>query len=197
MKSIDILLTTVLVTALTMPLLGQHHRPGTKRNYTKKHDITVMMGKPTVDSRIEGVHMKVWVMNQKRLKPSTRGKVIKTRKHDNATGTSSSVVVSEHLSVYDGDDAVKDEATTRSTLDGTHRIMVDLTDAATGKEIANASAKVLITSPSKSIATVFLKPMMGDFGGLLTLEDKGEYLFTVVARVGGVAKTKRFQFAVK
>jgi hypothetical protein len=39
--------------------------------------------------------------------------------------------------------------------------------------------------------------MMSHFGGALTLDEKGEYRFTVDVNVGGVSKTTQFQYAVK
>ena len=80
---------------------------------------------------------------------------------------------------------------------GTHCIILNITDASGGKEIANASAKVTIVSPSKKSSSVDLMPMMNHFGDGLTLDEKGEYLLTVSVNVGGVSKTTQFQYAVK
>jgi len=84
-----------------------------------------------------------------------------------------------------------------SMMAGTHHLRLDVTDAASGKEVAKASAMVLIMSPSKKSSSVDLKPMMSHFGGALTLDEKGEYQFTVSVNVGGVSKTTQFQYAVK
>jgi hypothetical protein len=89
------------------------------------------------------------------------------------------------------------KATMDSMMAGTHHIMLDVPDAAIGKEIANASAKVLIVSPSKKNSSVDLKPMMSHFGGALTLDEKGKYQFTVSVNVNGVSKSKEFQYVVK
>ena len=80
---------------------------------------------------------------------------------------------------------------------GTHHIMLEVTDAAIGKNIADASAKVLLVSPSRKNSSVDLKRMMSHFGSALTLDEKGEYQVTVSVNVGGVSKTTRFQYAVK
>jgi hypothetical protein len=84
-----------------------------------------------------------------------------------------------------------------SMMAGTHHIMLVVTDAAAGKEIENASAKIQIVTPSKKNSSVDLKPMMSHFGGALTLAEKGNYQFTVDVTVGGVSKTTHFQYAVK
>lgn len=84
-----------------------------------------------------------------------------------------------------------------SMMAGTHHIGLDVTDAASGKEVANASVTVLIVSPSKKNASVQLKPMMRHFAGALTLEEKGAYQFAVSVNAGGVSKTTRFEYAVK
>lgn len=84
-----------------------------------------------------------------------------------------------------------------SVMTGTHHIVLGVTERASGKEIAGASARVLIESPSKKSSSVDLKPMMQHFGGALTLDEKGEYRFTVNVSVGGVTETTQFQYAVK
>jgi hypothetical protein len=89
------------------------------------------------------------------------------------------------------------KATMHSMTAGTHHIVLDVTEIASGKEIAGASARLLIESPSKKSSSVDLKSMMEHFGGTLTLDEKGEYRFTVNVSFGGVTKTTQFQYAVK
>ena len=43
------LLSTVLTVALTLPLFGPHNHGDMSRTDKKKHDMSSMMGKPTVD----------------------------------------------------------------------------------------------------------------------------------------------------
>jgi hypothetical protein len=90
-----------------------------------------------------------------------------------------------------------DMAMNNEMMAGTHDMILDVTDAFLGKEIANASAKVLIVSPSKKNSSVDLKPMKGLFGGPLTLDEKGEYQCTVSVDANGVSKTKQFHYKVK
>ena len=104
--------------------------------------------------------------------------------------------------VHDTVDAIQGsrsmgKATMDSMTAGTHHIVLDVTEVASGKEIAGASASVLIESPSKKNSSVDLKAMMQHFGGALTLDEKGEYRFTVNVSFGGVTKTTQFQYAVK
>lgn len=80
---------------------------------------------------------------------------------------------------------------------GTHYIVLDVTEIASGKEIGGAIARVLIESPSKKSTSVDLESMIAHFGGALTLSEQGEYQFTVNVSVGGVTKTTQFQYAVK
>lgn len=86
---------------------------------------------------------------------------------------------------------------TKAMMAGTHHIVLDVTEIASGKEIAGASARVLIESPTKKSSSVDLKSMMSRFEGALTLDEKGEYRFTVNVNFGGVTKTTQFQYAVK
>ena len=80
---------------------------------------------------------------------------------------------------------------------GTHHLMLEALEVSSGKEIANASAKVDIVSPSKKNSTVDLKTMMKHFGSGITLDEKGEYQLTVSVNAGGVSKTTQFKYTVK
>jgi hypothetical protein len=91
----------------------------------------------------------------------------------------------------------KTKAAVDSTTASTHYLVLDVTEIASGKGIAGASARLLIESPSKKSSSVDLKSMMEHFGSALTLDEKGEYRFTVNVSFGGVTKTTQFQYAVK
>ena len=184
------LLSTVLTVALTLPLLGQHNHGDMPRTDKKKHDMSSMMGKPTVDETVEGLHMKVWLMTQKQHKKMMKGKMGQMMMHSEKEGPMGRMGMKDTCMGMN-------RAMMDSMMAGTHHIILEVTDAALGKEIDNASAKVLIVSPSKYTATVDLKPMMGHFGGALTFDEKGKYVIAVSVNVGGVSKTKEFQYAVK
>ena len=171
MKSRKVILSTMLIIALTLPLPAQQDVRGTTKAEMKKHDMSGKLGKPTLDATVKGLHLKAWVMTQSR-----HTKMMKGMNHG---------------------DMGMDKAAMDAMMTGTHHIMLDVTDSASGKEIADASAKVLIVSPSKKNSAFDLKPMMNDFGAGLTLKEKGEYRFTVVVRVAGAPKSKEFRYRVK
>ena len=95
------------------------------------------------------------------------------------------------------DETEKEKATKEAMMAGTHHIMLDVTDAASKKEIANATAKVLIVSPSKKETSVDLISKMSHFGIGLTLDEKGEYQLTMNVTVDGVSKRAKFPYLVK
>jgi hypothetical protein len=95
------------------------------------------------------------------------------------------------------DDMGMDNETREAMMAGTYHIMLDVTDATSGKEIANTSAKILIVSPSKKNSSIDLKPAMSYFGNGLALDEKGEYKIAVSVNVDGVSKTKQSQYSVK
>ena len=198
------LLSTVLTVALTLPLFGQHNHGDMPKTDKKKHDMSSMMGKPTVDETVEGLHMKVWLMTQKQHKKMMKGKMGQMMMHSEKEGSmgrmgmkDTCMGMGEHMKGMNHEGMGMNRAMMDSMMAGTHHIILEVTDAALGKEIDNASAKVLIVSPSKYTATVDLKPMMGHFGGALTFNEKGKYVIAVSVNVGGVSKTKEFQYAVK
>ena len=171
MKTKYILLPAVLSIVLAMIVFGRQNHDGTTMKDMKKHDMMSMMGKPTADATIEGLHMKIWLMTQKHHK-----KMMKEMKND---------------------DMKMDKAMKEAMMAGTHHIMLYVTDVPSGKEIVDASIKVLIVSPSKKNSSVELKPMMNHFGDSLTLTEKGEYQFNVIVKVDEVPKAAQFKYKVK
>jgi hypothetical protein len=205
MKTRNVFLSTVLAIAFTLPMFGQDTHSAKTKTDMKKHDMSSMMGKPTVDATVEGLHMKVWLMTQKQHKKMMKGKMghmmmdedMKGMKHDGMGMKDTSMAMTEHMKGMNHDGMGMDKAAKEAMMAGTHCIMLDITDAASGKEISNASVKVMNVSRSKKHSSVDLKPMMSHFGSGLTLDEKGKYEFTVNVTVGGVAKTKPFNYVVK
>lgn len=184
MKTKYALLSTVLAVFLTLPMFGQHKNDGMTKTDMKKHHTSKMMGKPIVDATVEGLHMKVWIMTQKQHKKMMKEKM-------------GQMMMGKDMKEMKRDSLEMDKATKEAMMAGTHHIMLVVTDSTSGKEIADASAKVLIEFPSKKNWSADLKPMMNHFGGGLTLDEKGKYQFTVIVKVDGVPKTTKFQYKVK
>jgi hypothetical protein len=192
MKKRYIYFSTVLTVVLTMSLFGQVTHGDTTKTTMKHHPMVSMMGKPTVDATVEDLHMKVWLMTQKHHK-----KMMKEMKHEGKGMKDSSMTMNEDMKGMHHDGMKMDKATKEAMMAGTHCIMLDVTDVASGKEITNAGVNVLIVSPSKKSSSVDLKPMMSHFGDGVMLDEKGEYQFTLSVNVGGVSKTTQFQYTVK
>lgn len=192
MKTKNALLTAVLTIALTLPMFGQNTRSDEKMPEMKKHE----MGKPTVDVTVDGLQMKIWLMTQKHHKKMMKEmkEEMKEMKHEAMEKKDTSMAMSEDMKEKKHD---MDKATKEAMMAGTHHIMLVVTDAASGKEITNASAKVLIVSPSKKNLSVDLMPMMNHFGDGLELDEEGDYQFTVSVIVDGVSKTTQFQYEVE
>lgn len=79
----------------------------------------------------------------------------------------------------------------------TYHIMVELKNAASGKEPAEATATLMLVSPAGKNTSVQLKPMMKQLGNDFTLEEKGEYELTVNVNAGGVTSASPFKFTSK
>jgi hypothetical protein len=88
--------------------------------------------------------------------------------------------------------ATKTEATAES-----YHVMVELKNSENGKAVKDATASLMTVSPTSKNATLELKPMANQLGGNLTLNEKGEYLFTVNTNVGGVKNATPFKFTVQ
>lgn len=206
MKTKHALLPAVLIFVLTLPVFGRHDHEDTTKTDTTKHDMSSMMGKPTVDATVDGLHIRVWLMTQKEHK-EMMGAGMGQMMHGEKKGAMSqpdmkamkdtSMAAGKEMQVTNHASMGMNKAIMDSMMAGTHHVGLEVTDAASGKGIADARAKVLIISPSRKPSSVELKPMMSHFGGALTLDEKGEYLFTADVNVGGVSRTTRFQYAVK
>jgi hypothetical protein len=205
MKIKNMFLPAILTVVLALPLFGQHNYDDMTKTDMKKHDMSKMMGKPTVDATVEGLHMKVWLMTQKHHKKMMKenmghmmmDKDMKGMKHDGMEIKDSSMSMHKDMKGMNHDGMKMDKATKEAMMAGTHHIMLDVTDATSGKEVANASANVLIVSPSMKHSTVDLKHMMSHFGCGLTLDEKGKYTITASVTINGVSKSKEFQYTVK
>ncbi|MCL4547105.1 MAG: hypothetical protein M1495_00870 [Bacteroidetes bacterium] len=192
MKIKFVFFSTIMAIALTLPMLGQNNQDDKTKSEMKMHDMSSMMGKPTVDTTVEGLHMKVWLMTQKHHK-----KMMKKMRHERMEMKDTNMAMNKDMKGMNHDGMMMDKATKEAMMAGTHHIMLFLTDAASGNEISNASVKILIVSPSKKNSSVDLKPMMNHFGVGLELDDEGEYQFTVSVNVDGVIKTTQFQYEVE
>lgn len=156
--------------AIAIPIIAQ--------KTAKTHSMIDMMGKPKVDKVVEGVHMKIWVMTQK-----AHEKMMKANMgHMTMSGEKAEDV---------------DKATKEAMMSGTHAFVVNISDAVSGKELANTTAKVLLVSPTKKNTTVELKTMPNCFGSGIMLDEKGKYEFMVHVNVNGSVKMTKFYFNVK
>jgi hypothetical protein len=192
MKIKYVLLSTVLALFLTLPIFGQHKHDDKTKTDMKKHHMSKMMGKPAVDATVEGLHMKVWLMTQKQHK-----KMMEKMKHDGMGMKDAGMAMNEEMKEMKHDSMKIDKATREAMMAGTHHIMLVVTDSASGKEVTDASAKVLILFPSKKSMSTDLRPVMNHFADGLTLNEKGEYQFTVIVKADGVPKATKFQYKVK
>jgi hypothetical protein len=229
-----VFLSTVLIIALTMLVFGQDTYDNKPQADMKHHDLSGMMGKPTVDVTVEGLHMQVWLITQEQHKEMMKGQIgqimmegdrggamgrmemkgtmdsstakgmVMKEMKDAGKATGKAMKEIKHTNIAKGeamremkhDGMEMGKATKEAMMSGTHHIMLDVTDATSGKEIANADAKVLFVSPSKKDTSVDLAPVMTHFGGGLILDEKGEYEFTVSVNVEGVSRTTQFQYTV-
>ncbi len=163
--------------ALCVPFLSAD------RSDMKKHNMTKMMGKPTVDAVVDDVQMKVWVITQKQHKKMMK----KNMGH----------MMEKDMKGMKDEGKEMDKEAKEAMMAGTHHIMLDVKEAVSGKEVSVTTAMVMIVSPSKMNSTVDLRSMMGHFGSGIKLDEKGTYTLTVHIVVNGISKMKDFQYTVK
>lgn len=185
------LLLAFLAVVIALPTFGWSARVNTLKAEMKQTDPSAMMGKPTVDVIVDGLHMKVWLMTQAQHKEMMKGKMGRMGRNDTSTRMGTGMKEMKRGGMQ------RNMAMRDSMMAGTHHIMLEAIDTASGKGVEDASVKVLIMSPSKKESSVDLVPMMRHFGGALTLDEKGEYHMTVDVKSAGVTKTAQFLYTVK
>ena len=204
-------LPAVLTIALTLPMFGGDTPVDTTKAGMKKHDMSSIMGKPTADATVRGLHIKVWLMSQKKhseMMESGSGMMMKHGEKEGETGgmgmKDTSMGMSNDMKSMGNDmqgmkhnNMEMDKASKDAMMAGTHHIGLEVTDAAKGTAITRVSVNLLIESPSKKESSIDLKPMMNHFGSGLTLDEKGKYRFTVNVNAAGVVKTTKFQYVVE
>jgi hypothetical protein len=213
-----IFLATVLTVARTLCMLGQDTYGDKQKADTKHHDMSEMLGEPTVDVTVDELHMKIWLVTQKQHDELMKGETHQEMIDEERKGTIGSMetmgiqrtgsivkgmvdtsgVKEKDIKGVKVDGKKTERSTKESVFTGTHHIMLDVTDAASGNEIDDASARIDILSPSDTNSSVDLTTMMmSHFGGGLTLDEEGEYDFTLSVKVSGVSTTTQFQHTVK
>jgi hypothetical protein len=213
-----IFLTTVLTVALSLLMFGQDTYGDKYKADMKHHDLSEIIGEPTIDVIVDELHMKIWLITQEQHEEIMEGEIHKKMMDEEREGTmesmkmigiirtssivkrmeDTSVVTEKEMEGVKVDSKKIDRSTKESVLTGTHHIMLDVVDAESGNEIDDASAKIDIVSPSDENTSVDLTTMrMSHFGGGLTLDEEGEYDFTLSVNVNGVSTTTQFQHTVK
>jgi len=89
------------------------------------------------------------------------------------------------------------KATKNASQSKTYHIMVELKNAGSVKDVTEATATLMLVSPTSKNTSVELKPMMKQFGSDFTLDEKGEYELTVNVNAGGVTSSTPFKFTSK
>ena len=175
MKIKYLFLAAILTIALSLPLFGQDKPADIIKSDTKNNDMSTMMGKPTAEATVDGLHMQVWIVTEE-----AHQKMMKEM------GISQMIDTSTMLT----------RAAAEPMMEGTHHIMLVIKDIANDNKIDSATALVLFVSPSNKNASVDLKSMMNHFGGSLILNEKGEYALKVSVKVAGVYKSTQFKYLV-
>ncbi len=179
MKTINALILTIFVIVLTTTLFGQLANEVKTKTIIKQNDISGELGKPVFEKTVDSLNTKVWILTQEKYK-----ELMKTK-------------IGNQMDKMKGSNMKIDKETKEAMLNGTHYFIFDVTNITNKKEFADTSAKVEIVSPSKIVSSVRLQPMMDHFGGGVSLNEKGEYLFTINLNVGLGYKTTQFKYELK
>jgi hypothetical protein len=202
-----IFIVTTLTIALTLFMFGQDTYNDMPKTDMEHHNLSDMMGEPTVDVTVEDLHMKVWLMTLEQYEDVMKGEMMKEMpeekkldsNREEAMGQLEMRGIKKTTSIVQEMKAttlVTDKTAKKESMTGSHHIVLDVTEASSGEGIDDASAAISIVSPSEKELSVDLTPMMNHFGGVLTLDEAGEYEFTLIVSVNDVSETTQFRYTV-
>lgn len=136
-----------------------------------------VISKPTFEKKMEGLDLKIWIVDQ--------------NERDHAARDTSSRGMAMSRNQVATNMPRMEELT-----GGTHQIILQARESEKGKEIEDAP-KIIIVSPSKGAEAVELKAIRKNYGGILTLNEKGEYEFTVTVNVNGAPEVIPFKYIIE
>lgn len=171
--------SSILTIMISASLFGAPVKSDSSGTSPKQHEMMNLIGKPLIDSTVEGLHLKIWLITQKQHKSLMNKVKEKEMKNQSHSGMK------------------MDKASKEAMMAGTHHFMLMVQDPVTGKEILNAATKILIDSPSKKDSFIDLKPMMGHYGESITLKQKGVNEIIVTVTVDEYSRDLKFKYKVK
>ena len=175
MKTKYVFISMIILVFLTMSSFGQTSNNEKTKTVMKKNDMPNLLGKPVYASTTDSLSTKVWIISQARNKEIMKTKIVKMKDKN----------------------APIDKTTKEEILAGSYFIILDVTNIYSGKEFADTSAKVEVVSPSKKLSSANFIPMMSYFGAGVSLNEKGDYLFTINLNIGMGYKTTQFKYTLK
>ena len=175
MKTKIMLLSTILLIVLTMSLFGQTTQNVKPNTFIKQNDVSNVMGKPVYESTTDSLTTKVWIISQSKIKEmmTTNMGKMKDKKMES------------------------DKTNKEAIIAGNYCVILDVKNISTGKEFADTSAKVEVVSPSKKLSSANFIPILSYFGAGVSLNEKGDYLFTINLNIGMGYKTTQFKYTLK
>jgi len=190
MKTKYMFICAITAIALALPVLGQQPQKTKTMTGISDDNMWSKMGKPIYESTVDTLSIKVWVLTQ-----AEHQKMMKTMGQDKQETKDS--LRDQSMMGRMNDSSMKMDMTSRQgMMEGTHVIMLVITNTKTNREIVSGSAILTVTSPTQKVSSLDLKSMKNCFGSSLTLTEKGKYLFTINSDTGGGFKTKQFEYVV-
>ncbi len=169
-----------IVVLVAVPLFvaaAQHQHDVQSADTAKSLVMAGKMGEATFEKYLDGYHLQVWVITQEEHK--------KMMKENMTSGEM------KHGMMGMG------HRDRQAMMSGTHHVMVTIVDTTTNKPPEAANVDLTVQSPSKKSTSVKLSEMMGHFGGVLTLDEKGDYLIAINAKIADTAHEAEFKYEVK
>lgn len=184
------LLCVTIVMLSPLSLVGQSSHRHDSADTQKHRDLTELIGTATVDTMVEGLHLRFWLITQPQHKSLMKNKKMQKMME---------------MEMFDPEKTVDParvnmkmgKETTRLMMTGTHFIIAAIADSATGNEIVDPKAALSIVTPARRRSAVELIRTMGYFALGITMKEKGTHHLSLDVNANGFSRVVHFMYKVR
>jgi hypothetical protein len=186
---LNLLCVTIMMFS-PLSLFGQISHRHDSADTQKHRDLTELIGTASVDTMVEGLHLRFWMITQLQHKSLMKNKKMQKMME---------------MEMFDPEKKIDPakvnmkmgKETTRLMMAGTHFIIAAIADSATGNEIVDPKAALSIVSPSRRRSAVELIRTMSYFALGLTMKEKGIHHLTIDVNANGFSRIVHFRYTVR
>lgn len=194
MTMLSVILLWMVIISADRPLgmAGSHNTM--KRSETALIDVATLLGSTRVDTTMDGLRIRLWVITQRRHR-----EIMRERSGSISLGMGPVTDPNVPVPALDPTkvNTVMKPSTKKLMMAGTHHVLLNVADSVSGSEVVNTSATLLVRSPGGKRSLLELRRMMGHFGIGVSMAERGTYQLTIDVNANGISHVDAFTFTVE